>query len=168
LLNGFNVDEIAAFAKLTKYNPINMRFIEYMPTHLDRSSYHNLFFNADEARNICGRLGKLVPVCSEEKSTARVYRMSGFFGTLGFISPISEPFCNSCNKLRLTAGGLLKSCLHSTKAVDLKKAMRDGTTDKELELLVKDAVAAKPASHNLSVLPLGQNSEDFSMCQIGG
>jgi GTP 3',8-cyclase len=168
LLNGFNVDEIAAFAKLTRYNPIDVRFIEYMPTRLDRNSYHNLFFRTDEARNICGRLGKLIPIYSKEKSTARVYRVSGFFGTIGFISPISEPFCNSCNKLRLTAGGLLKGCLHSPEVVDLKKAMRDGATDRKLGLLVKEAVAAKPASHNLSALPLDQNFEDFSMCQIGG
>ncbi|MBI5124591.1 MAG: GTP 3',8-cyclase MoaA [Candidatus Omnitrophica bacterium] len=168
LLNGFNVDEIAAFVELTRHNPIEVRFIEYMPTRLGLNFRHNLFFSADETRDICSRLGKLAPVYSEEKSAARVYRINGFLGTLGFISPISKPFCNSCNKLRLTAGGLLKGCLHSSKVVDLKKAMRGSVTNEKLRSLIKEAVATKPASHNLSISPLGWDSENFSMCQIGG
>ncbi|MBI5123919.1 MAG: GTP 3',8-cyclase MoaA [Candidatus Omnitrophica bacterium] len=168
LLRGFNEDEIMAFAELTRSNPIDVRFIEYMPTRFGRHSYDDLFFRTQEAKEICGRLGRLVPVNYGEKSAARVYRIDGFRGTIGFISPMSEPFCRSCNKLRLTADGFLKSCLHSPRGIDLNKAMREEITDEGLGLLIEEAVAAKPASHNLSMTPLGRNSENFSMCQIGG
>lgn len=168
LLRGFNEDEIMASAEMTRSAPIDVRFIEYMPTHFGRRSYDDLFFRTQEAKEICGRLGRLVPVNCSEKSAARAYRIDGFRGTIGFISPISEPFCRSCNKLRLTADGFLKSCLHSPRGIDLRKVMREKITDEGLGLLIEEAVAAKPASHNLSVTPLGRNSENFSMCQIGG
>ncbi len=168
LLNGFNVDEIAAFAELTRSNPIDVRFIEYMPTTLSRISRDDFFFSAHEAKHICANLGKLLPVYRSAPSTARAFRINGFCGTVGFISPISEPFCRSCDKLRITADGLLKSCLHSPRGIDLKKAIREGITDERLGLLIKGAAAAKPASHSLSISPLGQNLENFSMCQIGG
>ncbi|MDP3804696.1 MAG: GTP 3',8-cyclase MoaA, partial [Candidatus Omnitrophota bacterium] len=168
LLRVFNEDEILAFAELTRLSPIDVRFIEHMPTRFGRRSYDDLFFSSYKAKEICGRLGRLVSVNYGEKSAARAYRIDGFRGTIGFISPMSEPFCQSCNKLRLTADGFLKSCLHSPQGIDLNKAMREEITDEGLGLLIEEAVAAKPASHNLSILPLGRDSENFSMCQIGG
>lgn len=168
LLKGINTSEIRGFAELARSNPIDVRFIEYMPTRSGGSSRNDFFFSTQEAKEICGRLGLLTPVYSGEYSAAREFRIGGFRGTIGFISPMSEPFCRSCNKLRLTANGLLRSCLHSPQGIDLKGPMREKITDEGLSLLIEEAVAAKPASHNLSVMPLGQNSEDFSMCQIGG
>lgn len=169
LLRGFNEDEIMAFAELTRSNPIDLRFIEYMPTRLGGSSRDDLFFSAREASTICAKaLGELVPIYNSGHSTARVFRIGGFCGTVGFISPISAPFCRSCNKLRLTADGFLKSCLNSPRGIDLRKVMREEKTDEGLGLLIEEAVAKKPASHNLSKVPLGRDSMDFSMCQIGG
>lgn len=169
LMKDSNTDEIAAFAGLTRKRDINVRFIEYMPTYLDSHRYEELFFSAYEAKLICGRLGKLMPVYNTQHSAARIFRIEGFTGTVGFISPISEPFCSDCNKLRLTADGCLKSCLHSPKTVNLKLAMDKGGSDSQIAELFKQAVALKPASHNLlRETVLSDDSEKFSMCQIGG
>lgn len=177
LLNGFNTDEISAFASLTKSRPIHVRFIEYMDTRLSIacsealelgiSSYEELFSNALEAKRISAALGELHPVYDEQGGPASVFRIDGFLGTLGFISPISEPFCASCNKLRLESDGVLRSCLHSSEGVDLKMAMAEGASDPELASLIREAVVLKPESHNLPNVPLG-DSKKFSMCQIGG
>jgi len=168
LLKGFNDDEITSFAELTRTDPIDARFIEYMPTRLGCASGDEQFFSAREAKEICGRLGRLVPVDRGSRSTARAYRIDGFYGTVGFISPITEPFCRSCDKLRLTSDGVLKNCLHLPHGIDIKEAMRGGATDEDLGQLIEKAVAAKPRAHNLLTMPLGRNSENFSMCQIGG
>lgn len=168
LIKGFNNDEILAFAQLAQSRPIQVRFIEYMPTDLNYSSYDKLFFSALEAKNICRSLGKLIPVENTQSSTAEVFRIEDFCGTVGFISPISEPFCVSCNKLRLTSDGYLRSCLHSSKGVNLKAAIEKEATDIDLAILIKEAVSLKPISHNLLVRPLSLDRENFSMCQIGG
>ncbi|MBI5143709.1 MAG: GTP 3',8-cyclase MoaA [Candidatus Omnitrophica bacterium] len=168
LLKGFNTDEILNFAKMAKARPIDVRFIEYMPTDLNHPSHEDLFFSALEAKRICGDLGRLAPIHSERSSTAKVFRIDGFCGTVGFITPISESFCASCNKLRLTSDGRLRSCLHSSKAIDLKSALETGASEEDLARLVKEAVETKPESHNLLNAPLGRDSEIYSMCQIGG
>ncbi len=169
LLKGFNDDEITSFAELTRFDPIDARFIERMPTRLGRGACgDDQFFSAREAKEVCSRLGRLIPVDRGSRSTARAYRIDGFYGTVGFISPITEPFCRSCDKLRLTSDGVLKNCLHLPHGIDIKEAMRGGATDEDLGRLIEKAVAAKPRAHNLLTMPLGRNSENFSMCQIGG
>ena len=168
LMRGFNDDEILNFAKLTQNRPLHIRFIEYMSTSLDYESSGSLFFSCAEAKKVCCNLGKLLPVSEELGGTASVFRIEGFYGTLGFISPISEPFCSSCNKLRLTSDGHLRSCLHSSKSINLKAALDIGMGEQDLSVLIKEAVALKPKSHNLLNVPLGLDSKDFSMCQIGG
>ena len=185
LLSGFNTEEIPDFVNLTRESPIEVRFIEYMPTGLPDFnlqgldfSYEGLYFGCKEAKSLCSSLGELMPIDGLQYQTARVFRMRGFCGTLGFISPMSAPFCNSCNKLRLTSGGRLRNCLHSSKAVDLKEALERGISEEGLALLIKEAVALKPKSHNLINPPRGEpasfaapvdfESKNFSMCQIGG
>jgi len=169
LLKGINSSEIVAFAELARSNPIDVRFIEYMPTRSGGPSRNDLFFSVQRAKEICSEaFGELVPIYNSSHSTARVFRIDGFYGTVGFISPISAPFCRSCNKLRLTADGFLKSCLDSPQGIDLKRPMRKKITDEGLGFLIEEAAAIKPASHNLSRVPLGQDSENFSMCKIGG
>lgn len=168
LINGFNTDEIQSFANLTKTKQIHVRFIEYMPTYLECVSTAGLFFSTLKAKGILGSLGELSQIDNESSGTARIFRIKGSLGTVGFISPISEPFCSSCNKLRLTSDGRLRSCLHSSKGMDLKKAIERGATDADLAMLIKEAVALKPAAHNLCNMPISLDSENFSMCQIGG
>ena len=178
LLKGFNTEEIPSFAGLTKYKPINVRFIEYMPTDFNFLLYDNLFFAAEEAKTLCGSLGELESLALAPGATARIFRIKGFCGTVGFISAISQPFCSSCNKLRLTANGLLRGCLHSSQTVNLKELLDKGAQDEDLIMPIREAVALKPKSHNLHN-PSGcggdlahtafrLESENFSMCQIGG
>ncbi len=170
LLRGFNDSEIISFAGLAKSRPVHVRFIEYMPTYLgEEYSYKELFFSCLEARVILDSLGELIPIENNcGVSAAKAFRIKGFHGTIGFISPVSENFCSSCNKLRLTSDGCLRSCLHSSKSIDLKAAMKNGASDNDLAGLIREAVDSKPASHNLGAAPAGVPSENFSMCQIGG
>lgn len=169
LLRGFNDSEIVSFADLARSRPVHIRFIEYMPTHLGGYSYKELFFSSLEARAILDSLGELVPIENNRRvSAAKSFRIKGFYGTIGFISPVSENFCSSCNKLRLTSDGCLRNCLHSSKSIDLKTAIRNGASDNDLAALIREAVDSKPRSHNLGAKPAGVPSEHFSMCQIGG
>lgn len=168
LLNGINTDELLNFARLTKTGPIHVRFIEHMPTDLNYHSYEDLFFSAIQAKEIVSSLGKLNPVDSIESNTASVFKIDGFCGTIGFIAPISRSFCHSCNKLRLTSDGRLRSCLHSSRHVDLKAALEAGASEEEVAGLIREAVALKPESHNLSDRSISSDSDNFSMCQIGG
>lgn len=170
LIKGFNTDEILDFTKLTKTRPIQVRFIEYMPTGLNHSSQEDVFFSAQEAKDICSSLGELKPVANPNSTTARSFRIAGFYGTVSFISPISQPFCSSCNKLRLTSDGHLKNCLYSAQTVDLKTALSLSLTDENLVKAIKEAVALKPRSSHLScpLVPFEVEANDFSMCQIGG
>ncbi|MDP2981445.1 MAG: GTP 3',8-cyclase MoaA [Candidatus Omnitrophota bacterium] len=169
LMRGFNDSEIISFAGLARSRPVHVRFIEYMPTYLGEYSYKELFFSCLEARAILDSLGELIPIENNcGVSAAKSFRIKGFHGTIGFISPVSENFCSSCNKLRLTSDGCLRSCLHSSKSIDLKAAMKNGASDNDLAALIIEAVDSKPASHNLGVALAGVPSEHFSMCQIGG
>ena len=169
LLRGFNDSEIISFAGLTRSRPVHVRFIEYMPTHLGGYSYKELFFSSLEAMAILDSLGELMPIENNRGvSVAKSFRIKGFHGTIGFISPVSENFCSSCNKLRLTSDGCLRSCLHSSKSMGLKAAIRNGASDNDLAVLIREAVDSKPRSHNLGAEPVGAFSEHFSMCQIGG
>lgn len=168
LIKGFNIDEIQAFADLTRRKAIHVRFIEYMPTDLEYISREEMYFSASDAKDICGSLGRLDPVYDEAAATAKIFRIEGFCGTVGFVSPISDPFCSSCNKLRLTSDGRLRSCLHLSMSINLKKAIEQGASEQDLAFLFEEAVAMKPESHNLLERPIGVPNENFSMCQIGG
>ena len=168
LMKAFNAQEVLDFANLTRTRPLHVRFIEYMPTYLSHFPDENIFFSCAEAKDMCSSMGELNALDSKQPSTAKAFRIKGFCGTIGFISPISRPFCFSCNKIRLTSYGCLRSCLHSSRTVDLKSAMGKGCSDEDLAMLIKEAVSLKPESHNLLNTPLGVDSENFSMCQIGG
>jgi cyclic pyranopterin phosphate synthase len=174
LIKDFNTDEILSFANLARARPIQVRFIEYMTTTLEHSK-DNFFFSIAEAKEICCQLGKLHPVSNGASGVATLFRPSGFCGTIGFISPISEPFCFFCNKIRLTSDGKLRSCLYSSKALDLKEAIDKGGSDEELAKLIREAVVLKPGAHNFSRLRHGNLDSlpgcvatDLTMCQIGG
>lgn len=170
LLKGFNNDEVLDFAELARERPLEVRFIEHMFT--GRYVDEDLFFSAQEAKAVCTGLGGFEPVNNDPAHPARLYRIAGFRGKVGFISPRSESFCGSCNKLRLTSDGRLRSCLHSYISVDLKEAMEKGVSDQELSGLIQDACGLKPLAHNLnashSSLAGLEEAESFSMCQIGG
>ncbi|MDQ7780823.1 MAG: GTP 3',8-cyclase MoaA [Planctomycetota bacterium] len=160
LMRGLNDDELAEFARMSINRPIQVRFIEFMPPG-EWSASGCAPVTADEAFREANRLGRLVPVSDDLSTVARVYRFDGAKGTLGFISPYSQPFCAKCNKIRLTAQGVLRSCLLSDAHVDLRALLRTaGATDEQVRDALRSAIALKPEWQ--------KRCRDFSMSDIGG
>jgi cyclic pyranopterin phosphate synthase len=152
-IKGFNDDEILDFAKLSIDKPFQIRFIELMTlgrTDLDRDGK---YLSNDVIREKIREIYRLEPVDGERKrldGPARIYRIAGGAGEIGFISPVSHHFCNSCNRLRLTSDGHLRACLLSDEEVDLKGALRGGCNDDHLAKLIIGAIAKKPIRHDLA------------------
>jgi len=166
LMKGENDDEIGDFVDLTRDRPLDVRFIEYMP-------FAGNGWNVDAMlsyREILARLeqthGRLVAQGDEPHATARTYRVPGAAGTVGFIASMSDAFCGTCNRLRLTADGHLKVCLFGVAEVSLRDAMRSGSDDGELARIIGEAVRRKRAAHDgMLDIPVLQNRP---MILIGG
>jgi len=164
VLKGINEDELMDLALLARDHPVQVRFIELMPTvsqdwwerhYLPMSSVH---------RRLAG-LGRLSPIITAATAgPARVFRAPGFQGELGFISPMSEHHCGSCNRLRLTAAGQLRACLLRAMELDLKASLRQGLSDQSLARLFQEAIRLKVHG---SGLPMPGGSFP-TMASIGG
>lgn len=144
---GFNDREILEFTRLTLENPWQVRFIEYMPMGHQNNWHPEQFLTAGEIKKRIEAYYPLLPVETNNQAhngPARLFKVPGSLGEVGFISPISEHFCHSCNRLRLTADGKLMTCLFSASEVDLKPILRSGGTDKDLEEKIAYALSHKP------------------------
>jgi cyclic pyranopterin phosphate synthase len=144
----FNDDEAIQFARLTLKKPYEIRFIELMPIG-GKNDNADKYVSNDELMERIGRVGRLLPAESGKQGKsidgpARLFRLEGARGMIGFISPISHKFCHACNRLRLTADGGLRACLMVDGEIDLKTPIRKGCTDEELEQLIRKAVENKP------------------------
>lgn len=149
-IKGFNDDEILDFAKLTLENPFHIRFIEFMPIGAKEIWSKDKCIPIEEIMKRISKFGKLTPATSPKKSgPAKKYKLDHALGQIGFISPMSNHFCNTCNRLRLTADGRLRPCLFSDAEVDLKSPLRNGCSDDELEKLFDYAISIKPTNHKL-------------------
>jgi cyclic pyranopterin phosphate synthase len=166
-VRGVNDDEISAFAALTLKKNVHVRFIEFMPIGNRETWKPDSYLGRDEIMQRVSFLGKLIRLPFRGGGPSRNYRIEGATGMIGFISAISDCFCGSCNRLRLTAIGKLRPCLFSEITVDLKTPLRNGASDEELEALYRSAVLSKPASHTLRDGSLDQPSLS-PMSQIGG
>jgi len=150
-MRGINDDEIAEFARLTIERPVHIRFIEFMPIDIATDWDKNSFISSSETRGIIRSVGTLNPVDRCNKSgPAEMYRLEGAAGQLGFISPLSNHFCDTCNRMRLTADGKLRTCLFSDQEIDLKEVLRSGVTDQVLEQTISEAIKSKPKGHSIS------------------
>jgi len=150
-MRGINDDEIAEFARLTIERPVHIRFIEFMPVGISTEWDQNSFISSSETRDIISRVGTLHPVERCGKSgPAAMYRLEGAAGQLGFISPLSNHFCDTCNRMRLTADGKLRTCLFSDQEIDLKKFLRSSVSDQDLEEIISEAIKSKPKGHTIS------------------
>jgi cyclic pyranopterin phosphate synthase len=160
-MRGFNDDEVLDFASLTRRYPWDVRFIELMP--IGKASAPGLeYISVDE---LGAALLGYEPVTDDgAKTVARYYRYPGAPGRVGFISPLSRHFCSDCNKLRLTADGRLKTCLHSNREIDIKPALRS-EDDAALCALLKEAVCAKEERHLIND---GEAPVRRDMSKIGG
>jgi cyclic pyranopterin phosphate synthase len=166
LLRGVNDDELHKFALLTLDKPYHIRFIEYMPVGRHAGGQNQAVSTAEIKKRL-SIVGTLVPLKFRGQGPSRNYRFDGAPGVIGFISAVSDHFCGYCNRLRLTATGMLRPCLFSVRSVDLRTALRLGVTDEELSSLFEQAVAIKPRGHSLATDPAPANSFD-AMSQIGG
>lgn len=148
LVRGFNDGEIRDMALLAKNRPLSVRFIEFMPIGGDAMWNEDHFLPIAAAKQTLAALGELIPYQElYGNGPAEVFTIAGFQGSIGFIDAISGHFCHSCNRLRLTADGLLHPCLHSAQAIDLLTLLRAGADDAELAALIERAVAEKPPCH---------------------
>lgn len=155
LIGGFNDDEIGDFLELTRKHPWEVRFIELMPMGPCAKWEKSRFLPVD---SILDRFSTLQELPAQ--GVARRYRLPGAQGTVGLISPVSHDFCASCRRIRVTADGRLKGCLHSREEIPLR-----GLHGEALEAAIRQGVLQKPARHHLS-----ERSSDTprTMNQIGG
>ncbi|MFY9139764.1 MAG: GTP 3',8-cyclase MoaA [Thermacetogeniaceae bacterium] len=166
-LRGINDKEWVDFARLTLDKPLHVRFIELMPIGSSRQMAEENFVSCWEVKEVIEReLGELTPVIGVNgNGPAEYQRLQGAVGTIGFIHAISEHFCDSCNRLRLTADGKLRPCLFDRREIDLKKAIQEGASRKELQLLFRKAVQLKSANYREAERA---GNEGRTMVQIGG
>lgn len=153
LIGGFNDDEIGDFLELTRQHPWEVRFIELMPMGPCAAWDKSRFLPIDV---ITERFPDLIPIAPS--GVARRYRLPDGIGTVGLISPVSHEFCDQCRRIRITADGKLKGCLHSREEVSLK-----GLHGAELEDAIRQGIAHKPARHHLSQRPWVRNCTGFSI-----
>jgi GTP 3',8-cyclase len=165
-IRGYTEDELIPFADLARSSSYEVRFIEYMPLDADHRWSASDVLTGAEARAAIDAVYPLEPEPRETSSTARVYRFADGRGRIGFISPVSEPFCSDCNRIRLTADGRLRTCLFSLNETDLKGPMRAGADDAELEQIIRDAVWRKELKHQIGEPGFIQPAR--TMSAIGG
>jgi cyclic pyranopterin phosphate synthase len=120
----------------------------------------------DELRDIIDRVYPLDEAPREPHATARVFRFADGQGEIGFINPVSEPFCADCNRIRLTADGKLRTCLFSVNETDLREPLRSGASDAELEEIIRAAVWRKELKHRVG--EPGFRQPPRTMSAIGG
>lgn len=150
VVRGINDDEILDFVEFVKDKPLIVRFIELMPFRKNNWN-EKKFISSAEIRQIIEKHHSLSNIEDSFSNGPSVdYKINGYKGRIGFISPLTEKFCSSCNRLRLTADGYLLPCLISDKEIDIKTPMRSGANDKELMSIIQSAILNKPKGHKLN------------------
>jgi cyclic pyranopterin phosphate synthase len=164
---GVNDEEVEDFARLTRRHPWHVRFIELMPLTGNAGDHERQFLSTAEVLERIRGVAEIEPAPAPRASgPASHYRFPGAPGTVGVISPLSEGFCESCNRVRLTADGRLRLCLYGDEDVDLRGPMREGATDRELLSLIDEGMAAKPERHHLDLA--SPASRLIALSQVGG
>lgn len=169
LMKGLNDDEVVDFTRLTEDMDIDVRFIEYMPFDGNRWSAAKFVSYAEVLERIANEFGSLRKVKDSANDTTKHYQVPGFQGRVGFITSMSDHFCGTCNRIRVTADGNLKVCLFGQEEVSLRDAVRAGASDEEVHQIIDEALLGKhwmlggnKDMHELSKKP------NRSMIRIGG
>lgn len=165
-IRGFTEDEAIPLAEFARRTPYEVRFIEFMPLDADHAWNEDQVLTGAEIRDAIDAVYPLEPQPREPHATARVYGFADGNGKIGFINPVSEPFCSDCDRVRLTADGHLRTCLFSLNETDLRSPIRDGADDRELEQIIRDAVWRKELKHHVGEPGFIQPAR--SMSAIGG
>jgi cyclic pyranopterin phosphate synthase len=168
LVRGQNDDEAVELARLARRFGVEMRFIEYMPLDSAHAWDRSLMVTAQETREAVEAEFALTPTNMDDAhSTARTYRFTdGAPGRIGFIAPVSNPFCGACSRLRLTADGNVRPCLFSTKEWSVMTLLRGGANDAELANFLIDVTWTKLAGHNIASPEFVQPARPMSA--VGG
>jgi cyclic pyranopterin phosphate synthase len=166
LVRGINDDEVEAFAAFARDRNLIMRFIEFMPLDADRSWTRDMVVTGAEVYARISARWPLVPVVHERSETARKFRFADGRGEIGLISPVSQPFCGHCSRIRLTADGKLRTCLFSKEDHNLRFLLRGGASDREIGDEILAIVAQKEKGHRINEPGFAPPSR--TMVSIGG
>ena len=167
VVRDYNEPDVVEMARLTREREWHVRFIELMPLGAAAGFALDHYVSSQETMaRIEAALGPLTPLNGGALAgEARLYQLLGGRGTLGFISPVSNPYCDSCNHMRITADGQLRLCLLADQELDLRRALRAGASHQDLVALFRQAIAAKPRGNHLQH---GQLATKRAMVKIGG
>ena len=166
VMAGINDDELAAIALLAREHPYQVRFIELMPT-VSTGRWRRHFLPMEEVRRRLSGLGPMEAVSRQATNgPAQIFRLPGFRGELGFITPISSHHCQTCNRLRLTAAGALRPCLFGETELDVKNPLRHGASEDLLASIFAGAISQKIG--RLTCPPSDFPRHAASMVSIGG
>jgi cyclic pyranopterin phosphate synthase len=168
VIRGVNDDELVDLAAFGRERGVGMRFIEFMPLDAPGDWQRDQVVSATE---IIDRIHAVFPLEETHADAAHVepaarYRFSDGIGDIGVIASVTEPFCESCDRVRITAEGKFRTCLFALEETDLRSVMRDGGTDDELAAAISGAVGTKWAGHNIGAVNFVRPAR--SMSQIGG
>jgi len=166
VLRGINDDELPDLVEFAVSKGVTQRFLEVMPLGSVGIENRDRFVSAAEIRRIIERRHPLVPLPFQDGSTARDFQVAGTTARIGIVSPVSERFCSTCNRLRLSARGRLQLCLAYEDGVDLKGPMRLGWSDEELSDLLLETAYRKPAGNHFAEDP--DPVYQIAMSGIGG
>ncbi len=167
LMKGFNDLEILDLARFAIGSSLHLRFIEWMPTAGEiHSVRESRFLSAEIAQKQIESEYSLKLDDSDPHAPARTYRIEGTRSTVGFISPLSNAFCAKCNRLRLKANGMMKTCLHGKEDLDIRSLLRQGATHEEIKERIVSTVFDRPEEHFLNNPAVPHN--DFVMTAVGG
>lgn len=166
LMRGINFNELRDFVEMTRDRTISYRFIEFMPFSMNDWDEKRMVPYKEAIQEIMKSYPNFERCNNEPNSTSKMYRVPGFVGNIGFISSMTEDYCDSCNRLRLMADGNLKACLFQNNEISLRDPLREGASDEELLDIISNAVNDKKRKHaGMKNLPRMPNRP---MILIGG
>lgn len=168
IIRGYNDDEIEDLAKFAYETGITVRFIEFMPFDGKRFWNFNKVVTGKEIVRRIGKVYDLIEIPREPGSTARLYRFANNGGTVGIITSISEPFCQDCDRVRLTADGKIVPCMFDSSEYDLKPLLRGIASDEEIAEFIKNSVRKKAAGVEALLKEKGYLSHVRPMHTLGG
>jgi cyclic pyranopterin phosphate synthase len=165
-MRGLDESEALRFAEFARATAFQVRFIEFMPLDADRAWSEDAVLSGEEVRAMIEAVHPLEELPREPSATGRVFRFRDGSGEIGFVNPVSEPFCADCNRVRLTAEGALRTCLFSLEETDLRGPLRAGADEAELAELIRTAVAGKELRHRVGEADFRRPAR--TMSAIGG
>ncbi|HET9163434.1 MAG TPA: GTP 3',8-cyclase MoaA [Solirubrobacterales bacterium] len=163
---GFGAEEVRRFCALARRRRFQVRFIEFMPLDGDRAWRPENVLSGAAVREMVETEHPLRELPREPHATARVFAFADGPGEIGFVNPVSEPFCAECNRIRLTADGKLRTCLFSRHETDLCGPLREGASDADLKRTIREAVWRKELKHRIN--EPGFRAPARTMSAIGG